>query len=476
MNDKFAGLLGDPMLQIGLGILANNTGNRGAFAPAFGRGVMQGMNNAQEFAQQQQMLKLREDQIANQGLLFNARAQQVKAEQDEAARISQARDRFKQAHPELADAADIDFKSAFKAANPQVGGVDPYFTPVYDSQRGLGAFDTRKGETKWQGGTPIVKPSDDPNLQARIAASKSYGENLYQPTDMQSGTIKTKSQLAIDAGAPLPSGSPAGYPSVSPQQQAQRDDKRMQILLAEQAQYGGVGKNPELDKEINNMKMRRGSVGITVPTESEKAAKKTEAELKVKLDLEPKITAANESAKLEGKDKGMVIQKQDALSSVNQALSLLDAGIYTGGYANVKSNIAKYTPFGDDQRLANTQEFVSEIGNTVVPRLQEFGGNDSNEEMRYLKSIMGGDVTVEPQALKAVLSSVKMKIERGIERAANGMNPDGTPKTSTKAPTVPKVTASPLPAKPSTMTLKKGTVYSTPQGNLRWNGKEFEDL
>jgi hypothetical protein len=33
----------------------------------------------------------------------------------------------------------------------------------------------------------------------------------------------------------------------------------------------------------------------------------------------------------------------------------------------------------------------------------------------------------------------------------------------------------PMPAKPSTMTLKKGVVYQTPKGALRWNGKAFED-
>jgi hypothetical protein len=41
----------------------------------------------------------------------------------------------------------------------------------------------------------------------------------------------------------------------------------------------------------------------------------------------------------------------------------------------------------------------------------------------------------------------------------------------------PKETqAVPMPAKPSPMTLKKGTVYQTPKGALRWNGKAFEDL
>ena len=40
----------------------------------------------------------------------------------------------------------------------------------------------------------------------------------------------------------------------------------------------------------------------------------------------------------------------------------------------------------------------------------------------------------------------------------------------------PAAQALPLPAKPNAMNLKKGSVYQTPKGALRWNGKAFEDL
>ncbi|QLG88611.1 hypothetical protein HQ393_10385 [Chitinibacter bivalviorum] len=47
-DDAMRSMMSNPMLHIGLGILANNTGNYGAFAPAIGRGALQGMNQAQE--------------------------------------------------------------------------------------------------------------------------------------------------------------------------------------------------------------------------------------------------------------------------------------------------------------------------------------------------------------------------------------------------------------------------------------------
>lgn len=50
--------------------------------------------------------------------------------------------------------------------------------------------------------------------------------------------------------------------------------------------------------------------------------------------------------------------------------------------------------------------------------------------------------------------------------------------TDEKLPSKPKTNAQalPLPANPNAMNLKKGSVYQTPKGALRWNGKAFEDL
>ena len=79
---------------------------------------------------------------------------------------------------------------------------------------------------------------------------------------------------------------------------------------------------------------------------------------------------------------------------------------------------AKYTlgAAGSAKKVQNTEEFMSYIGNTVVPRLQEFGGNDSVEELKYLQRIMGGDQRLEPRSLENILNSAEKKIKRGIER------------------------------------------------------------
>lgn len=132
--------------------------------------------------------------------------------------------------------------------------------------------------------------------------------------------------------------------------------------------------------------------------------------------------AAKMAAKKEGMEIGeqaaMIENKYSALDSVREAKDILRKGIYAGTYGDFKKMLAKgsFGAIGDRQKAINTEEFISYIGNTVVPRLKEFGGNDSNEEMRYLKSIMGGDTSMEPEAIARIIESAERKILRGIER------------------------------------------------------------
>jgi hypothetical protein len=132
--------------------------------------------------------------------------------------------------------------------------------------------------------------------------------------------------------------------------------------------------------------------------------------------------AAKRAGQKEGFDIGeqaaAIEKKYSALDSVREAREIMAKGIYAGTYGDFQKMMAKGTlgMIGDRQKAINTEEFLSYVGNTVVPRLAEFGGNDSNEEMRYLRSIMGGDTSMEPEAIKSILESAERKIQRGIER------------------------------------------------------------
>ena len=119
-----------------------------------------------------------------------------------------------------------------------------------------------------------------------------------------------------------------------------------------------------------------------------------------------------------GKNVASIEGKYTAKYALDDALQVLNKGIYAGGYGPMQEAVSKYTKgvIGSPERLANTEEFRSYIGNVVIPRLQEFGGNDSVEELKYLRSVMAGETTLEPRAIKNILARATKNIERGIQR------------------------------------------------------------
>lgn len=140
--------------------------------------------------------------------------------------------------------------------------------------------------------------------------------------------------------------------------------------------------------------------------------------------LQGKIAEEKKLGQEMGEQRSMLQGKQEALSSVSEAKKMLSDGIYSGAYANLKLTGAKVIPGIDTSKAARTEEFKSHIGNVVIPRLKEFGGNDSNEELRYLQKVMGGEITMEGAALGKILESTEAKIKRGINALKSRGNTD----------------------------------------------------
>jgi hypothetical protein len=119
-----------------------------------------------------------------------------------------------------------------------------------------------------------------------------------------------------------------------------------------------------------------------------------------------------------GKQSAEIQGKYTALGSIDDALNTVRKGIYAGGYGPLQEGLAKYSSgvLADKQRLVNTEEFRAYIGDVVIPRLTEFGGNDSVEELKYLRSVMAGETTLESKSIERILTKAKEKIQRGIKR------------------------------------------------------------
>lgn len=135
---------------------------------------------------------------------------------------------------------------------------------------------------------------------------------------------------------------------------------------------------------------------------------------------------SKEAAKNTAKEITPVIVqgKENALNALQGAQDILNSkeGIYAGGYSSAKAAVSKYTPFGSQKKLENTEKFVQKIKTTVVPLLKEFGGNDSNEELIFLESMQGGDITQELETIKETVRSAIEKVRRGIERTQTSYN------------------------------------------------------
>lgn len=127
---------------------------------------------------------------------------------------------------------------------------------------------------------------------------------------------------------------------------------------------------------------------------------------------------SEEAGKLVGRDVATIENKYTALDSVADALAMVDAGINAGFYGPTKQFVTKATggTIGSQVKVENTERFLSYVGNVVIPRLQEFGGNDSVEELKYLRQVMAGEITLEPNSIKRILQDADRKIKRGIER------------------------------------------------------------
>lgn len=144
--------------------------------------------------------------------------------------------------------------------------------------------------------------------------------------------------------------------------------------------------------------------------------------------LQGEISRERERGKNVGEQQSQLPTKENALESIGEAKAMLKAGIYTGAWGPTTLNIMKMTPGTDKTKAERTEAFIAYIGNVVVPRLKEFGGNDSNEELKYLKDITGGNIKLEMGALEKILESAEKKMAANIAKLKRGSQSSNTMK------------------------------------------------
>lgn len=349
---SFGGIFDDPAFQFGLSVLAHNTSKNPAQA------LMGGMRGLQDFQKQKS------------ADAYNQQMQQYNMTQAETARMKAITDRKKLMDQQKAAQAEgkMFLPGFLKASGIQPQGFD------IDDEGNLVATEAANvmnagAESAPNGFLSTLDPDMRAALEAGLADPKTRGIAYRQMFDMYKGQKKTGKE-ARDA------------------------------LEKEKATAEAMGM--PLGEYLRQKMLKTGqsiNINNVMPGEAAEAAGKKEG-----FEI--------------GEQAAMIENKYSAIDSVREAKDMLKQGIYTGYWADVGKTLAKASmgAVGDRQKAARTEQFMSYIGNTVVPRLKEFGGNDSNEEMRYLQKIMGGDITMEPEAISAILESAERKISRGIER------------------------------------------------------------
>ena len=135
-----------------------------------------------------------------------------------------------------------------------------------------------------------------------------------------------------------------------------------------------------------------------------------------------------------GESTANIQNNLDALTAVRDALSDLNKGIYSGAYANIEKGIAKYSggKIGSLDKVARTELFKSALGEVVLPRMKDLGGNDTKEEREYIERMLGGSIEFEEAAIRQILKRAEAKIERRIQRIQNqakSVSPNWQPPT-----------------------------------------------
>lgn len=235
------------------------------------------------------------------------------------------------------------------------------------------------------------KQAADPKEQfARANADKFTPESLQ--AFMDSGKFSDLKPITKETAATKP---PADFLAVA-----------VELGYGEKAKFGDY--TAEQVKQINQTLLDRetGKRKAGAPTTS----------VSVKVADKAAEAMGTKAGGVVGENVAQIQGKEDAISAVRSALDLVDKGIYAGGYGPMQEAVAKFTPLGSKGRLTNTEQFRATIGEVVIPRLQEFGGNDSVEELKYLRSVVAGETTLEPAAIKRILQQAERKIQRGIQR------------------------------------------------------------
>lgn len=410
----------NPLLNIGLGILANNTGNYGRAGPAIGRGMAQGMQQTQHAMQSASALKMMKAQQEE----MERRQKERQAQQDSISRLIGGQD----AYNVTKDVPVTSFENV--PMMPQEGAVAPN-------------FNLQRQETT----TMQPQTSFDEKMYKQDIINAGFGDEILKRQLFPAAPelMFAPDGTAINKNDPSLIGRKFEKPEAKP-------SSLQEYEFAKSQGYQGSYLDFELAQKragasVNNVSVNTGQKGF-------------DNTLKLRGDFrsEPIYKAHQDVQSAYSQISTALKQNSPAgdLAGATKLMKILDPGSVVReselGMAMAAS--------GSLDRLYNYADMVTR-GTKLTP-------NQRKDFQTLADSLYNESVTQ--------YNTKRTEYEGIAER--NGLNVQDVLGEAGKIKEKPKsaVNASPLPAKPSSLTLKKGTVYDTPRGPLRWNGKAFEDI
>lgn len=138
----------------------------------------------------------------------------------------------------------------------------------------------------------------------------------------------------------------------------------------------------------------------------------------------------------------------------------------------------------DGQQVKSTEDLASILANQTLDAIKTSGLGSgqgfTDKDRQFLERAKSGNIEMNAGTLR-YLSDLNERA--GVATINRGNEVAGRLKSH---PSMGSIGQSynfkvpddvrPLPAKPNAQSLRKGTIYETPKGNLRWNGLQFEDM
>lgn len=271
------------------------------------------------------------------------------------------------------------------------------------------------------GGAVKVLRADPSTPVEQVLGADAVSANPFL-RGMTAGDVKAWADRQMGGGGAAPNAQPAaGAPAVMPQSGAGRLQQQA-IMLMQNPRTAEMGrqllikaataeapKQPE-DVQEYMLGVQQGYKGTFRDWQIEmKQAGRSQTNVSVAGDQSFTKELNSNLAKDLTTRRGAAQSAVTTINSLNDARTLLDsnAGVITGTGADWKLAFGKALQLGgfreNDDLIANTEAFGSQMANQVLSQIKTLGANPSNADREFIEKAAGGKVTLTEQSIRRIL-------------------------------------------------------------------------